>query len=73
MVSGCGFVELGFFLGLFDGLICKIGFGLFFTSVMGLGYIGIWLGVSCSRIIPGMICVGYYLSGKWKTRKLLTD
>ena len=73
MVTGCGFVELGFILGLFDGLICKIGFGLFFTSVMGLGYIGIWLGVSCSRIIPGMICVGYYLSGKWKTRKLLTD
>ncbi|MGN1344804.1 MAG: MATE family efflux transporter, partial [Traorella sp.] len=73
MVTGCGFVELGFILGLFDGLVCKIGFGLFFTQVCGMGYEGIWWGVACSRIIPGIICISYYLSGKWKTRKLLTD
>lgn len=73
MVTGCGFVELGFLLGLFDGVICKIGLSLLFISVFQLGYIGLWYGVACSRIINGIICVGYYLSGKWKTRKLLTD
>ncbi|MGN1054190.1 MAG: MATE family efflux transporter [Erysipelotrichaceae bacterium] len=73
MVTGCGFVELGFIIGLFDGLICKIGFGILFTRVFGMGYEGIWLGVACSRIIPGMICMAYFFSGKWKTRKLLTD
>ena len=73
MVTGCGFVELGFFLGLLDGVICKIGLSLLFMSVFHMGYIGIWWGVACSRILPGCICVGYYVSGRWKTRKLLTD
>jgi putative MATE family efflux protein len=73
MVTGCGFVELGFILGLFDGLICKIGLSMLFMNVFHMGYIGLWWGVACSRILPGCICVGYYLSGKWKTRKLLTE
>jgi len=73
MVTGCGFVELGFILGLLDGLICKIGFSLLFMYVFHMGYLGLWWGVACSRILPGCICVGYYLSGRWKTRKLLTE
>ena len=73
MVNGCGFVELGFVLGLMDGIICKIGFGLLFMNVFHMGYVGLWWGVACSRIIPGFICIGYYISGRWKTRKLLTE
>lgn len=73
MVTGCGFVELGFAIGVMDGLVCKIGLSLLFMNVLGLGYIGLWWGVACSRIIPGFICLGYYLSGKWKTRKLLVE
>lgn len=73
MVTGCGFVSLGFVLGTLDGVICKIGFSVLFMYVFNMGYEGLWWGVACSRIIPGMICIGYYLSGKWKTRKLLTD
>lgn len=73
MVTGCGFVELGFAIGVMDGLVCKIGLSLLFMNVLGLGYIGLWWGVACSRIIPGFICLGYYLSGKWKTRKLLAE
>jgi putative MATE family efflux protein len=73
MVTGCGFVELGFVIGVLDGLICKIGFGILFMRVFGMGYLGLWWGVACSRILPGCICIGYFLSGKWKTRKLLTE
>ena len=73
MVTGCGFVELGFILGLLDGMICKIGFSLLFIYVFNMGYLGLWWGVACSRILPGAICVWYYLSGKWKTRKLLIE
>lgn len=73
MVTGCGFVELGFLLGLLDGLICKIGFSLLFMYVFQMGYIGLWCGVACSRILPGCICVAYYISGRWKTRRLLTE
>lgn len=73
MVTGSGFVELGFVLGLLDGIICKIGFSLLFMNIFHMGYIGLWWGVACSRILPGCICIGYYASGKWKTRKLLTE
>ncbi len=73
MVTGSGFVELGFILGALDGLICKIGFSVLFISAFDMGYLGLWWGVSCSRILPGCICILYFFSGKWKTRKLLTD
>lgn len=73
MVTGCGFVELGFAIGILDGVLCKIGLSWFFATVMGMGYIGMFWGVACSRILPGILCGAYYFSGKWKTRKLLTE
>lgn len=72
MVTGCGFVELGFLIGILDGVVCKIGLSVLFMNVFHLDYLGLWWGVACSRILPGCICVAYYLSGRWKTRKLLT-
>lgn len=35
------------------------------------GYLGYFLAIACSRILPGLICFGYYVSGRWKSRKLL--
>ncbi len=73
MVTGCGFVELGFLLGLLDGLICKIGFSYLFANILHMGYEGLWLGVATSRLPNAFITVLYFLSGKWKYRKLLTE
>ncbi len=73
MVTGSGFVELGFLLGLLDGVICKIGLSLMFINLFHMGYEGLWFGVACSRIINGVVCIAYFVSGKWKTRKLLTE
>ena len=73
MVTGCGFVSLGFVIGILDGVVCKIGLSLLFVNVMGMGYVGYFMGIAFSRILPGILCFAYYLSGKWKTRKLLSD
>lgn len=73
MITGCGFVELGFIIGILDGVVCKIGLSWIFVNVFNMGYQGLWWGVACSRILPTIICIAYYLSGKWKTRKLLTE
>ena len=73
MVTGCGFVTLGFAIGILDGVICKIGLSLFFVNVMNMGYEGLFWGVCTSRILPAILCIWYYCSGKWKTRKLLTE
>lgn len=73
MVNGCGFVELGFIIGILDGVICKVGLSALFVYVFDMGYLGLFWGVACSRILPAFVCIGYYLSGKWKSRKLLTE
>ena len=73
MVTGCGFVSLGFVIGILDGVVCKIGLSLIFVNILGMGYEGYFWGIACSRILPGLLCFAYFLSGKWKTRKLLAD
>lgn len=73
MVTGCGFVSLGFVLGVLDGLVCKIGLSMLFVYVFDMGYLGLFWGVALSRLLPAFINLGYFLSGKWKTRKLLTE
>ena len=65
--------ELDRVLGILDGVVCKIGLSLLFVNVMGMGYVGYFMGIAFSRILPGILCFAYYLSGKWKTRKLLSD
>lgn len=73
MVTGCGFVSLGFAIGILDGVVCKVGLSMLFVYVFDMGYLGLFWGVACSRILPAILCGAYYFSGKWKTRKLLTE
>ena len=73
MVTGCGFVELGFGIGVLDGVVCKIGFSLIFFNYLGIGPTSFWWGTAVSRYLPGLLCLAYFLSGKWKTRRMLSD
>jgi putative MATE family efflux protein len=72
MVTGCGFVELGFAIGILDGVICKIGLSIIFLK-LGVGETSYWWGTALSRFLPGVLCMIYFYSGKWKTRKMLSD
>ena len=72
MVNGCGFVELGFGIGILDGLVCKIGFSILFMA-LGFGGLSMWWGTAISRFLPGCLTLGYFLSNKWATRKLLSE
>lgn len=73
MVTGCGFVSLGFIIGILDGVICRIGFSLLFVYVLNQGALGYWWGTAFARTLPGLLCFAYFISGKWKTRKLLSE
>lgn len=73
MVTGSGFVSLGFLIGILDGVVCRIGFSLLFAKVMGMGAIGFFWGTAFSRTLPGAVCFAYFISGRWRTRKLLSD
>ena len=73
MVTGSGFASLSFALGILDSLIMRIGLSILFSRVMGMGAVGFFLGNALSRLGPAIICIGYFFSGKWKTRKLLGE
>ncbi|MGI5948069.1 MAG: MATE family efflux transporter [Lachnospiraceae bacterium] len=73
MIIGCGYSSMNFVIGILDGVICKIGLSLFFATAMGMGAYGYFWGTALSRVLPGIICVAYFYSGKWKERHLLTE
>lgn len=72
MVIGSGYASMNFMIGILDGVICKIGLSLLFVDVMKMGVIGYFWGIDLSRALPGIICVIFFVSGRWKKRKLLS-
>lgn len=73
MVIGSGNASLNFAVGILDGIVCKIGLSLLFANVMNMGYRGFFLGTAWSRAIPTLVCFAYFISGRWKNRRLLVD
>lgn len=73
VVLGSGNSILNFIIGIIDGVICKVGFGVILAYVFDMGYLGFWWGTAFSRAIPGMICLIYVLAGKWKSRSLFKE
>lgn len=43
------------------------------SDVSSFGFLGYFLGIACSRILPAILCICYFLSGKWRTRKLVVQ
>lgn len=73
VVTGVGFASFGFVIGMLDGVVCRIGFSLFFVSVMKWGVVSYFMGHAMARLIPFVLSFLYYVSGRWKNRKLLTE
>ena len=70
-ITGIGNTRLNFLIALADGVIARIGLGLFLAITCGIGLYGYWWGSALAgfaSVIPGWI---YYFSGKWKSRKIL--
>lgn len=73
MVTGCGNAGLSMTLGIVDSLGSRIGFSLLFVYVFDMGLLGFIWGHACSRTVSSMICLIYFLSGRWRRRKLITQ
>ena len=70
MVIGAGNAKLNFLIGILDGVVCKVGFSLVFVQLMSMGVYGYFWGTAVSRILPGIICILYYFSERWKSSRL---
>ena len=73
MVIGAGNASLNFVIGILDGIVCKIGISYVCAYALGMGATGFFIGTAWSRCLPAVICFIYFISGKWKTRKLLIN
>ena len=71
LINGIGFASFGLFVGLMDGVVMRIGLILVFDKVFALGLFGVWLGHALAGYTCSFIGGGYYLSGRWKRRKLI--
>ena len=73
MVNSCGFVTLSMVLGILDGVVFKVGFGILFGKILGMGALGYFWATGVSRIIPAFISFCYFMSGRWRKRALLSE
>lgn len=71
LLNGIGYASLSFVASIADGILARIGFSLLFGEVLHMGIEGYWLGGAIAGNVIGIIVLFYYLSGKWKNRKLV--
>ncbi len=71
LINGSGNAKLNLTVGLLDGVICRIGLAMLMGLGLNMGIMGFWLGNAFAGYMPFLIGGVYFLTGKWKTRKLI--
>ena len=72
-IQGIGHSKLSMVLAILDGVVLRIGLSWLFGIALGWGFYGFVLGYGLAPYgyaVPSMI---YFLSGKWKKRKILAE
>lgn len=72
-INGIGFSKLAFVGGLIDGIVARIGLTVLFGKVLEMGVFGLWLGSALAGHVFLFIGGSYFLFGKWKERKPITN
>lgn len=72
LINGIGFAALSLTSGLLDGVVARIGFSLLLGVTWGMGLMGFWVGSALAGYVPVVIGLVYFLSGRWKTHRLIT-
>ena len=66
IVNGSGHARFNLFMGVMDGIVCRVSIALFLGIVMDMGVQGFWYGSALAGFVPFLIGFGFYLSGKWR-------
>ncbi len=73
LINGIGHATLALVIAIMDGVVARIGFVLLFGVALDMGVKGMWLGSALAGFISGGLSFAYFISGKWKKRKLLIE
>jgi putative MATE family efflux protein len=66
LCNGMGFPTMNFVLGIFDGVVMRIGLCLLLGETFHLGIQGYWFGSAAAGYAFFLVMFPYFLSGKWK-------
>lgn len=71
VVTGSGNARLSLISGLLDGVVLRLSLSFLLAYTFDLGVVGFFFGNALARLGPLVVGGIYYLSGRWKTFKLL--
>ena len=68
LCNGMGFPLMNFILGIFDGVVMRIGLCILLGDTLGFGIQGYWIGSAAAGYAFFLVMLPYFLSGRWKKR-----
>ncbi|MDD6189546.1 MAG: MATE family efflux transporter [Clostridiales bacterium] len=71
LINGMGYASLAFFCGIMDGVVVRIGLAFLMGIVFDMGIYGFWYGMVIAGHVFGVVGAVYFLSGRWKKKKLI--
>ena len=73
LLNGSGNYRINFVTAILDGMLMRIGLSVLFGLILGLDYVGLWLGDALAGFTPFFIGIVYYFSGRWKRHGSLAE
>ena len=71
LINGSGNYKINFVSAILDGIIMRVGLSTLFGLLIGMGYLGFWLGDALAGFTPMWIGLALLLSGKWRTNRYI--
>jgi len=72
-INGSGQSRLNLAIGILDGVISRIGLALLLGITFNWGIKGFWYGNAIAGFVPFLIGGVFFISGKWKVKKLIIN
>ena len=70
LINGSGNTKLNFAVAIIDGMISRVGIAALLGFAMGMGCQGFWYGDALAGFMPFVIGMCYFLSGRWREKKV---
>ncbi|NLM46076.1 MAG: MATE family efflux transporter [Firmicutes bacterium] len=71
LINGSGQSKLNLAVGILDAIVSRIGLAILLGITFGWGIQGFWYGNAIAGFVPFLIGGVFFVSGKWKTQKLI--
>lgn len=73
LINGSGQAKFNLAVGILDGVISRIGLALLLGITFNWGIKGFWYGSAIAGFVPFLIGGVFFVSGKWKMKKLIIN